>query len=185
MDGWDLQHDHVSPIFRMPTPTSASKKALGSAESGKTRCKYCQHTFHRVNVKEHESECPKRMLPCPQQCRAQVAADSLDLHLKEQCPFAIMSCPFASMGCDVVGLQRLEMETHLRNSMPKHLEILCLKVDSNSKIITRQQEQIEKLLSRSPLEVSPAMNGMFKTVAGALAVAEDGDRIVVHEGMVL
>jgi len=94
-----------------------------------------------------------------------------------------MSCPFASMGCEVVGLQRLEMETHLRNSMHKHLEILCLKVDSNSKIIAQQQEQIEKLLSRSPLEVSPVMNGMFKTVGEALTAAEDGDRIVVHEGV--
>ena len=103
--------------------------------------------------------------------------------MKEQCPFGIVQCPFVAFGCEVGELQRCELNAHMRNCMARHLELLCYKVDDNARIIAQQQDQIEKLMHRAPLEVSASRNARFKTISDALKEAEDGDRIVVYEGV--
>eukprot|EP00667_Euglena_gracilis_P013202 EG_transcript_13595 len=93
-----------------------------------------------------------------------------------------MACPFVPMGCAAADMSSGELALHLADTAQRHLELVCMRVHQNAKRIAEQQELIEKLMQRSPLEVDAAGTAMFKTVAEALLVAEDGDRIVLHEG---
>lgn len=87
------------------------------------------------------------------------------------------------MGCEATEIQFGELAMHLKQSMPKHLELLCVRIHRNAQILAEQQTLLEKLIQRSPLEVRAGGGAApFATIGEALDAAEDGDRIVVHEG---
>eukprot|EP01006_Ploeotia_vitrea_P052134 TRINITY_DN67655_c10_g2_i2.p1 TRINITY_DN67655_c10_g2~~TRINITY_DN67655_c10_g2_i2.p1 ORF type:complete len:393 (+),score=23.75 TRINITY_DN67655_c10_g2_i2:264-1442(+) len=146
-------------------------------------CQYCRKLVPGCKLKEHEHDCPKRPIKCPQHCAAQVTVETLAHHLKQACPYTVVQCPFVSHGCDVDKVQRLELEVHLRDAMATHLELLCKKVEQQSVVITQQQTLIKKLFQRTHIVVDANGKGAFTKISDAVQAAEDNDVIFVNQGV--
>eukprot|EP00668_Euglena_longa_P031968 GGOE01041243.1.p1 GENE.GGOE01041243.1~~GGOE01041243.1.p1 ORF type:complete len:355 (-),score=106.19 GGOE01041243.1:113-1177(-) len=162
--GLELRRTTQAVAVTTPGPTSPPQTNLREAHDS-------PGSGTRAGTRQHRSRPPS------------VMPDLVDMHGTSG-PGS-MACPFASMGCPTAGMSSGELQLHLTDAASNHLELLCLRVHQNGKLIAEQQELIEKLMQRSPLEVDAAGTAMFKTVAEALLVAEDGDRIVLHEGCYL
>eukprot|EP00669_Euglena_mutabilis_P001698 TRINITY_DN1227_c0_g1_i1.p1 TRINITY_DN1227_c0_g1~~TRINITY_DN1227_c0_g1_i1.p1 ORF type:complete len:487 (+),score=167.60 TRINITY_DN1227_c0_g1_i1:46-1461(+) len=146
-------------------------------------CQYCRQPVAGCALKDHETDCPRRPVRCPQHCQATVTLDALPAHIRGQCPLTMVACPFSVHGCPVDKVQRMELEVHLRDAMPRHLELLCTQVEQQEQRIQRQQTQIQRLHLRSHVVVDASGRGTFTTVGDAVMAAEDGDRIVVNPGL--
>jgi len=143
--------------------------------SSRGRCPFCPAVPAGAQSRDHEAGCP----------RATPARTSVLPDLTDNAPTSApaTSCPFIAMGCEATEIPFGELATHLKQSMPKHLELLCVRIHRNAQILAEQQTLLEKLIQRSPLEVRAGGGAApFATIGEALDAAEDGDRIVVHEG---
>lgn len=167
-----------APMFRKQLMVHLSTCAYKSFE-----CQHCHKLVPGCTLKEHEHDCPRRPIKCTQHCQAHVTVDTIANHIKSQCPFTAVACPFVPHGCEVEKLQRIELEVHMRDAMPKHVELLCRKVDQQANLIQQQQGQLKKLFQRSTIVVDHQGKGTFTTVTEAVANAEEGDRIVINAGV--
>ena len=69
---------------------------------------------------EHMDQCPKVVIPCPNDCgAANILRETMEAH-RNSCPLEKLKCEFFAMGCEM-ELARKDMETHNTTMMSKHL----------------------------------------------------------------
>lgn len=130
------------------------------------KCSYCDDTFKRSDMVDHESKCPRRPITCihcetfsapkadmedhwkeckgyPVQCEntcgETVKRDKMAEHLKEHCPLTVINCEYHHAGCDVT-LPRKEIAAHMDQAAKDHLQLVTKK-------LTKQEEELKELTS--------------------------------------
>eukprot|EP01062_Namystynia_karyoxenos_P011361 TRINITY_DN14061_c0_g2_i1.p1 TRINITY_DN14061_c0_g2~~TRINITY_DN14061_c0_g2_i1.p1 ORF type:complete len:658 (+),score=216.29 TRINITY_DN14061_c0_g2_i1:93-1976(+) len=147
-------------------------------------CQHCGTEIPGCDASEHESECPKYPVVCPQKCSdPSITRDSLASHVADCCPFTQVLCPFQPLSCPAGQMQRINLPAHLERDTARHLLLLCAKVKEQDEVIARQQLTISRLLRRSLIVVDPSGKGTFTTITEAVENAENGDRVVVRPGL--
>ena len=88
----------------------------------KVNCQYCHDTGeHQLIEGQHKEECPKLLLPCPNNCEVgSVLREDMEAHRKE-CPLEMIECEYYSVGCKRVKLARKDLEEHDNEKMKDHL----------------------------------------------------------------
>lgn len=100
-------------------------------------CEYChtfQSTCHDVSV-NHWPVCPRRPIPCPNQCGLYPEKRHMQHHLDNDCPNAILKCPYSYAGC-TVQLTSAGIEDHIHDDVVRH-----------AKLMTTQQQKVHSELS--------------------------------------
>ena len=128
------------------------------------KCSYCDDSFKRTDVSDHELKCPRRPITCvhcetfsapeveledhwkeckgyPVQCENKcgemVKREKMAKHLKEHCPLTVIKCEYSYAGCDVT-LPRKEMTAHMDEATKDHLQLVTKK-------LTKQEEELKEL----------------------------------------
>lgn len=137
------------------------------------KCSYCDDTFKRTDMLDHESKCPRRPITCihcetfcapeaelekhwkeckgyPVQCENKcgetVKRENMTKHLKDHCPFTVITCDYSCAGCEVT-LPRKEMIVHMDQAAKDHLQLVM-------KQLAKQEEQLKELTPlRTKLEL--------------------------------
>ena len=87
----------------------------------KVNCQYCNDTGeHQFINGQHKEECPKLLLPCPNNCEVgSVPREDIQGHRKE-CPLEMIQCEYHNVGCDKT-MVRKDQEKHEIEGMREHL----------------------------------------------------------------
>ena len=137
----------------------------------KMRCRHCNTTLQKNQMKDHESKCLKKptvcefctrfqclrhelaqhwescsLYPilCPKGCGATVTRLSISQHFDVSCPLTIVECEFASHGCEI-KVRRRDMKDHMTQSMEDHLAMLtkkCSKLEIAYEVEKRMNRQL-------------------------------------------
>ena len=138
----------------------------------KLKCIYCSAIFQRSLVKEHELECPERVLTCEfcnfyegkradvvrhwnlcyyfvvdcpnEGCDAKMKRMDVRKHIAEGCPCSVVPCEYSYAGCEV-RLRRSDMNKHLDSGAKDHVSLLSEFCHKQQK---EQKQVLENLQSR-------------------------------------
>ena len=95
-------------------------------------CDHC-HGFQSVFkdvVENHYQRCSKYPLPCPNKCReSPFERDSLESHLRNDCPLVLIKCPYQHAGCNS-ELLRKDVPDHVNSGTALHLTLLARVTES-------------------------------------------------------
>nr|XP_032644603.1 TNF receptor-associated factor 4 [Chelonoidis abingdonii] len=101
-------------------------------------CPYCTKQFVFDTIQNHQYQCPRYPVSCPNQCGTpSIAREDLSGHLKENCSTAMVLCPFKDAGCKH-RCPKLAMSRHLDESTKVHLGMVC-------SLVSRQRQEIQEL----------------------------------------
>ncbi|RLV92294.1 hypothetical protein DV515_00013839 [Chloebia gouldiae] len=77
-----------------------SQHALAECPKRTQPCTYCSKEFVFDTIQNHQYQCPRYPVPCPNQCGTpSIAREDVPTHLKESCNTAMLLCPFKEAGC--------------------------------------------------------------------------------------
>uniref|UniRef100_A0A672UWJ4 TNF receptor associated factor 4 n=1 Tax=Strigops habroptila TaxID=2489341 RepID=A0A672UWJ4_STRHB len=128
-----------------------SQHALTECPKRTQPCTYCSKEFVFDTIQNHQYQCPRYPVPCPNQCGTpSIAREDMPTHLKESCSTAMLLCPFKEAGCKH-RCPKLAMGRHLEESTKVHLGMVCV-------LVSRQRQEILEL-RRDLEELSVSSNG--------------------------
>ncbi|PKK18053.1 TNF receptor-associated factor 4, partial [Columba livia] len=128
-----------------------SQHALAECPKRTQPCTYCAKEFVFDTIQNHQYQCPRYPVPCPNQCGTpSIAREDVPTHLKESCSTAMLLCPFKDAGCKH-RCPKLAMGRHLEESTKAHLGMVCA-------LVSRQRQEILEL-RRDMEELSVSSDG--------------------------
>ncbi|XP_010157255.1 PREDICTED: TNF receptor-associated factor 4-like, partial [Eurypyga helias] len=102
-----------------------SQHGLAECPKRTQPCTYCAKEFVFDTIQNHQYQCPRYPVPCPNQCGTpSIAREDVPTHLKESCSTAMLLCPFKDAGCKH-RCPKLAMGRHLEESTKAHLGMVC------------------------------------------------------------
>ncbi|XP_033924606.1 TNF receptor-associated factor 4 isoform X1 [Melopsittacus undulatus] len=108
-------------------------------------CTYCAKEFVFDTIQNHQYQCPRYPVPCPNQCGTpSIAREDVPTHLKESCSTAMLLCPFKEAGCKH-RCPKLAMGRHLEESTKVHLGMVCVLVSRQRQEILELRRDVEEL----------------------------------------
>ena len=117
-------------------------------------CQYCHITGEHQFIKDdHEKNCPKRPLHCPNGCDAGVMLiEAIEAHKKE-CPLEMVQCEYHNVGCEE-RMMRKRKRNHEEEKMEEHLLMTKLKLAKTEDKLSDNEAQLTFTESRlNELEV--------------------------------
>ena len=92
----------------------------------------------------HHSSCTKWPVYCPNACEEQCALDrsTLQKHLDDNCPIAVVPCVFRDEGCKE-KVPRKDMQQHVEEKMATHLMMLHKGFEK----LKQENEELKRMLS--------------------------------------
>nr|XP_009936577.1 PREDICTED: TNF receptor-associated factor 4 [Opisthocomus hoazin] len=112
-----------------------SQHTLAECPKRTQPCTYCAKEFVFDTIQNHQYQCPRYPVPCPNQCGTpSIAREDVPTHLKESCSTAMLLCPFKEAGCKH-RCPKLAMGRHLEESTKAHLGMVCA-------LVSRQRQEI-------------------------------------------
>ena len=100
----------------------------------------------------HHSSCTKWPVFCPNACEEQFALDrsTLQKHLADNCPIAVVPCVFGDEGCEE-KVPREDMQQHVEEKMAAHLMML----HKGFVKLKQENEELKRMLSNKEHRSSP------------------------------
>ena len=98
-------------------------------------CQYCAITGERQFIKgQHQQQCPKLPLPCPNECDIEmVLREHMEAH-KAKCPLELIQCDYYEVGCKDSMARKDKLE-HDKEKMENHLSLMKSKyADTEKKV---------------------------------------------------
>jgi len=80
----------------------------------------CNSRFCASHLKDHDSTCPFKIIPCEQKCPANIMRREMDRHCITVCPMKLVNCPFYAIGCRSAVAQCM-IEKHRSDDINSHL----------------------------------------------------------------
>ncbi|NXI33246.1 TRAF4 factor, partial [Sterrhoptilus dennistouni] len=122
-----------------------SQHALSECPKRTQPCTYCSKEFVFDTIQNHQYQCPRYPVPCPNQCGTpSIAREDVTTHLKESCNTAMLLCPFKEAGCKH-RCPKLAMGRHLEESTKTHLGMVCALVSRQRQEILELRRDLEEL----------------------------------------
>ncbi|EAL61913.1 RING zinc finger-containing protein [Dictyostelium discoideum AX4] len=114
------------------------------------KCKYCacDDTIQK-ELENHNNECPKFPIGCPQSCSIMVERDQTQSHINNDCNNSTIQCKYYEYGCKV-EMKRSELQNHLNNV--NHQYFMGILIDKlSSKLIQSHniQDELVKKIEQS------------------------------------
>ena len=106
-------------------------------------CRRCHviGSFRFIN-QEHEDECPKSPLLCPNSCDVgTVTREDLSKH-REICPLEMIGCEYCEMGCES-KVARKDVEDHNQKNVEEHLRLVKRELAYTKKNLAQAQKDAE------------------------------------------
>ncbi|XP_058019919.1 TNF receptor-associated factor 4 [Ahaetulla prasina] len=108
-------------------------------------CSYCAKEFLYDTIQNHEYQCPRYPVPCPNQCGApNIAREDLSGHLKDNCSTALALCPFKEAGCKHRG-PKVSLGRHLDENTKLHLGLMGALVARQRQELVELRREVEEL----------------------------------------
>ncbi|KAK7244705.1 hypothetical protein RIF29_39531 [Crotalaria pallida] len=158
----------------------------------------CNARFCAGHLKQHDSTCPFKIIPCEQRCSDNIMRRDMDRHCITGCPMKLVNCPFYAVGCRSAIAQCM-IEKHRIDDVNSHVWHLLKGThkQANGEDLQRRVEQILQAESSGrlaqardvrslniivknieaklgPLEVTPVEKNSSETIT-KIADKEDGD----------
>ena len=105
-------------------------------------CQYCGHhdTYEQV-INIHLPECPQQPVECPQGCGLSPQRQNLTVHKADECPNTTLKCGI--QGCEE-RRQRKDMTEHNNEYSAQHVQLLSQKVRQLEKEQQQSKEEAEQ-----------------------------------------
>lgn len=82
-------------------------------------------------------------VPCVNNCGEVLDSKTMETHVSESCPLAVIDCDFAGVGCEM-KLLRKEMPIHLQEGVAHHLSLQTVKYEEEIKALKAENEDLGK-----------------------------------------
>ena len=126
-------------------------------------CHYCHDKIKLLLADSaHLEECPKVLLPCPNDCGMveTILREDMEAHKKE-CPLEMIHCEYRSVGCEV-RMSRKRQREHEEENTEKHLHMTKLELESTKSELESTKSQLISTNNKvNNLEI------MLKTLIGS------------------
>ena len=111
----------------------------------KVDCQYCHIAGeHQFIEGDHEEQCPKLPLPCPNKCEVEnVPREDMEVHRKE-CPFEMVQCEYHNVGCGEV-IVRKKRKKHEEEKMEEHLLMTKVKLAKTEEKLMITESRLGRL----------------------------------------
>ena len=87
------------------------------------KCPYCHRNGkHSFIDGEHQRQCPKLLLPCPNNCTTESICQSEMREHRNRCPLEIIQCRYYNQGCKE-KMARKDQSAHDERNLEKHLAL--------------------------------------------------------------
>ncbi|XP_027364288.1 uncharacterized protein LOC113871393 [Abrus precatorius] len=112
----------------------------------------CNARFSACHLKEHDSNCPFKIIPCEQKCTNSIMRREMDRHCITVCPMKLVNCPFYAVGCGSAIAQSM-IEKHFSDELQSHLLHILNSIHKKAadEDLKRRVEQIVQASSSSRL----------------------------------
>lgn len=102
-------------------------------------CQYCHVKTTFCDIEEHEQECPKLPLSCPNQCEVKsVPQEDMESHIKV-CPLEIVQCEYHDVGCGD-AMARKDQKEHNKLNIEKHFTMTTCELRKAKEMIAVTQK---------------------------------------------
>ncbi|XP_068701662.1 TNF receptor-associated factor 4-like [Montipora foliosa] len=102
----------------------------------------CQWTGELRSKEDHESECRRLPVNCPNGCGELVPREEILLHTEDDCSLASIPCPYAEMGCNE-KVPQPEIEFHLNFETRTHLDLVCTKLKNTEEELRNTKDHLD------------------------------------------
>ena len=108
-------------------------------------CQYCAITGERQFIDgQHQEQCPKLPLPCPNGCDiGTVPRENMEKH-KADCPLEMIQCDYYEVGCKD-GVARKDQVRHNKECMENHLSLMKSEYLCTKRALKTAEENIKEL----------------------------------------
>ncbi|KAG5080351.1 hypothetical protein AAZX31_02G159600 [Glycine max] len=112
----------------------------------------CDARFSAGHLKEHDSACDFKIVPCEQKCTDSILRREMDRHCITVCPMKLVNCPFYAVGCRSAIAQSM-IRKHCSDDIESHLLLMLKGIhqEASGEDLKRRVEQILQASSRSKL----------------------------------
>ncbi|KAJ1423309.1 Zinc finger, TRAF-type [Sesbania bispinosa] len=112
----------------------------------------CNARFSTGQLKEHDSTCPFKIIPCEQKCTDSIIRREMDRHCITVCPMKLVNCPFYAVGCQSAIAQCL-VGKHCSDDLHSHLLHMLKGIhrEASGEDLKRRVEKIVQASSSSRL----------------------------------
>lgn len=129
-------------------------------------CVYCRNYESSYdNVVDHWKMCECHPVSCPNECGTLPDRRSLEQHVSEHCPLALVDCDFCYAGCKS-QLSRQDMASHLANSLATHVSLIAAHQHKLSEEIACKDVQLVQLREEFERKSKVTTEHMQRLVAG-------------------
>ena len=129
-------------------------------------CEYCKDhdsTYEDVTTK-HWPVCGSYPVQCPNECSDEtMERQSLNSHIANDCPLAVVDCDFKGVGCEV-RLPRKDLATHLSDGLVAHVSLQTKQLMS----LKEENKQLKMLQVAKQLVDLKEENGQLKSQVATL-----------------
>ena len=132
-------------------------------------CQHCKATGERqfitgqnLSQNLHKEQCPKYVLPCPNECEKKVLRENIDAH-KADCPLEMIQCNYYEMGCED-SMARKDQAEHDKEKMENHLFLVKSEYLRTKSKLNSAMEQRIKIESQLQQKTQLLEDMMFKHV---------------------
>ena len=144
-------------------------------------CSFCNEIFQRQNLQEHKAEkcpkrpyscdycnnyestcndvttnhwpiCPSRPVPCPNECGVYPERKTLDTHIDQDCPLAVIDCAFRYAGCHE-RIYRKDMADHVAANLAMHMSLQAISYHQELQTLQEQLKQQNEIIIRQKKEL--------------------------------
>ena len=100
-------------------------------------CEHCGEKVPYSSLDEHDTTCPKKLLPCPNGCGSTMERQHVSEHVATECELTVIPCKYMRLGCDTKQ-KRIDMAVHEENDsfhlrMAMDATVKLLKSEENDK----------------------------------------------------
>ena len=103
--GLDLE---LIPHLNLASNFTSNTECMFVQES----CLHCFATYQRKDMEAHVRRCDKCLIPCPNQCGAEIERQNVEQHVNSYCKKNVVSCSNSEAGCEWKG-EREKLDNHL------------------------------------------------------------------------
>ena len=171
----------------------APDKQLAGCKFVEINCNHCSESLHRHSINAHQSEecslrpfscvycrsyessydnvvdhwkvCDCHPVSCPNECGTCPDRRSLEQHVSEECPLALVDCDFCYAGCKS-QLSRKDMASHLADSLVAHTSLMAAHHRRLSEEIAFKDVQLVQLKEEFERKSKVSTEQLKRLVAG-------------------
>ncbi|KAE9590766.1 hypothetical protein Lal_00022991 [Lupinus albus] len=127
----------------------------------------CNSRFCAGHMKQHDSTCPFKIIPCEQRCPDSIMRRDMDRHCITVCSMKLVNCPFYAVGCRSAIVQCM-IDKHCSDDVHSHLWHLLKGThkEANGEDLQRRVEEILQAESHDRLAQAQDVRSLNFLVKG-------------------